>query len=139
MLYDLNKNKYVKEKANKSLCFLYNTIIGRMILKVACSKLVTIIYSKYMTSRFSKHKINKFIKKNNIDMNEYIKEDYNSFNNFFIRKIKPNKRKIEDGIFAVCDSKVSAYKIDKDSKFKIKNSIYTVEELLKFAETKSEE
>ena len=130
MLYDLNKDKYIKDKANKMLCFLYNTIIGRIILKITSAKFIANIYSKFMTSKLSKFKIRKFIKKNNINMDEYIEKDYNSFNDFFIRKIKPNKRKIDDGIIAVCDSKVSAYKINKNSKFKIKNSIYTIEELI---------
>ena len=131
MLYDLNNNKYMKVKANKMLCFLYNTIIGRIILKITCSKFIAHIYSKYMSSKLSKHKINRFIRKNNINMNEYINKDYNSFNDFFIRDIKPNKRKIDNGIISICDSKVIVYKINKYSSFKIKNSIYTIEELLK--------
>ena len=130
-LYNLNNNKYIKRKTKKSLSFLYNTVFGRIILKIACTKIIANIYSKFMNSKFSKYKIKRFIKKNNIDMSEYIKKDYKSFNDFFIRKIKHNKRKIDNGIIAVCDSKVSAYEIDNNSKFKIKNSIYTVEELLK--------
>ena len=63
-------------------------------------------------------------------MTEYIEKDYSSFNDFFIRNIKEGKRTISDGIIAVCDSKLSAYKLDNDSSFKIKNSIYTVEELI---------
>ena len=136
MLYDLNNKIYKKEKANILLCFLYNTIIGRIILKLFYNKLVANIYSKYMTSKISKYKIKKFIKKNNINMDDYIKKEYLSFNDFFIRKLKPNKRKIENGLIAPCDSKVSAYRINSDSKFKIKNSIYTLEELIKEKNTK---
>lgn len=130
MLYDLNNNKYIKAKENKSLCFLYNTIIGRIILKLVCNKLIANIYAKYMTSKLSRHKIKKFIKKNNINMNDYVNSNYKSFNDFFIRKIEKNKRKIS-GLIAVCDSKLSVYKINSNSKFKIKNSIYTVEELIR--------
>lgn len=130
MLYDLNKKIYRKEKASMILCFLYNTLIGRIILKLFNNKSISNIYAKFMTSKLSKYKIKSFVKKNNIDMSEYISEDYKSFNEFFIRKIKSNKRKIEDGLTAVCDSKVLAYKIGNDSKFKIKNSIYTIEELI---------
>ena len=136
MIYDLKKKIYKKEKANILLCFLYNTIIGRIILKLINNKIISNMYAKFMTSKLSKFKIKKFIKKNNINMNEYIKQDYKSFNDFFIRKIKPSKRKIEDGIIAVCDSKILAYEINDNSKFKIKNSIYTIEELIQEKNTK---
>ena len=130
MYYDLNNDSYIENKENLFLKFLYNTIIGRCILKVSTTKFVANLYAKYMNSKLSKKKIKKFIKKNNINMDEYIKKDYNSFNEFFYRNIKPNKRKIEDGIIAICDSKLSVYKLDDNSSFKIKNSIYTIDELI---------
>ena len=131
MYYDLRSGSYVKEKNNKSLKFLYNTILGRLLLRIVITKFVSNLYSRYMNSKFSKHKIKRFIKKNNINMNEYEKKDYNSFNDFFIRNIKVNLRKIEGGIISPCDAKLTIYKVNKDLKLKIKNSIYTVEELIK--------
>ena len=130
MYYDLNKEIFIEEKTNILLRFMYNTIIGRIILKIATTKMIANIYSTYMNSKFSKRKIKKFIKKNCINMEEYKETKYNSFNDFFIREIKPNKRKIEDNLIAICDSKLSVYKLDENSKFEIKNSIYTVEELI---------
>ena len=130
MYYDLKNKKYIKSSTNKSLKFLYNSIIGRIILKIAISKHISNIYAKYMNSRLSKLKINNFIKKNNIDMSEYIEENYNSFNDFFIRNIKPEKRKIENNLISICDSKLLVYKINDDLTLKIKNSIYTIEELI---------
>ena len=47
-----------------------------------------------------------------------------------MRKIKYGKRTIDDGLISVCDSKLSIYKINDNSKFEIKNSLYTVEELI---------
>lgn len=130
MYYDLKKDEFINTKEDGALKFLYNSIIGRCILKIATTKFVANTYAKYMNSKLSKGKIKKFIKENNIDMEEYIKQDYVSFNDFFCRNIKPGKRKIEDGLVAICDSKLSVYKINKDSKFDIKNSLYTVEELI---------
>ena len=130
MYYDYKTKSYYKSKTNIGLRFLYNTIVGRIILKIATSKIISNLYAKYNTSSISKMKIKKFINKNKIDMTEYIEKDYSSFNDFFIRNIKEDKRTISDGIIAVCDSKLSAYKLDNDSSFKIKNSIYTVEELI---------
>lgn len=130
MYYDLKEDKYIKNKTNTSLKFLYNTIIGRCILKIATTKCISKIYAKYMNSKLSKHKIKKFIKKNNIKIEDYKEKDYKSFNDFFIRELKPNKRKIAANLIAVCDSKLSVYEINKDSKFIIKDSIYTIEELI---------
>lgn len=130
MYYDLKNGSYIEEKNNKILSFMYNTLIGRILLKIATTKIVANIYSIYMTSKISKKKINKFINKNHINMDDYKNKDYISFNDFFIREIKENKRKIEDNLIAVCDSKLSIYKIDENSKFTIKNSIYTINELI---------
>ena len=130
MYYDLNNDSYIEEEENKALKFLYNNIIGRFFLKIATSKAIAKLYAKYMNSKFSKKKITKFISKNKINMDDYIEEEYNSFNNFFTRNIKPNKRIIEEGFISICDSKLSIYKIDENSIFNIKNSKYTVEELI---------
>ena len=130
MYYDLNNKKTIKVKDSIALKFLYNTILGRIILKIATTHLVANIYANYMNSKLSKHKIKKFIKKNNINMDDYELVEYKSFNDFFMRNIKADKRTIEDGIIAVCDSKLSVYKLNKESTFKIKNSIYTIEELI---------
>ena len=130
MYYDLKTKKIVEKKESKSLYFLYNTVLGRLILKIIASHIIAKTYAKYMNSRLSILKIKSFIKKNNIDINEYEEKKYNSFNDFFIRKIKKNKRKIEDGLIAIADSKLTVYEINQNSSFKIKNSIYTVEELI---------
>lgn len=136
MYYDLKSKKIIKVKESKTLKLLYNNVVGRIILKIATTHIVAKIYSKYMNSKLSRYKINKFIKKNNINMDEYEHQYYNSFNDFFIRKIKMNKRKIDNGIIAVCDSKLSIYKINENSSFEIKNSIYTIEELIGEKNTK---
>ncbi len=131
MYYDLKNDIYFEKKDSKSLKFLYNTVLGRCILKVLITKRVSNFYAKYMNSSLSKHKINRFIKKNDIDMDEYQQENYKSFNDFFIRNIKKDKRKIESDLIAICDSKLSVYKINNDSTLNIKNSIYNIEELIK--------
>ena len=130
MYYDIKNDKIICKKDSVALKFLYNTLIGRIFLKIATTKFIANLYAKYMNSKLSKRKIKKFIIKNKIDMKDYEEKDYKSFNDFFMRNIKNGKRKIEDGLFAICDSKLSVYKLDENSKFNIKNSIYTVEELV---------
>ena len=75
-----------------------------------------------------------FIENNHIDMSEYEQVAYASYNDFFKRKIKAGKRPVnmsEDTLISPCDSKLSVYRINKDSVFTIKNSEYTVQSLLR--------
>lgn len=86
-----------------------------------------------MNSRLSKHRIRKFIRQNQIDMSEYEETKYTSFNDFFTRKIKDEKRVLlsDNELFlAPADSKLTVYSIDKDTCFWIKDSCYRVSELL---------
>lgn len=129
--YNLKTKELIQTSQTKGLGFLYNNFLGRVILKVMISKSVANISRLYMNSGLSKGKIKRFIKKNNIDMSEYKKEEYKSFNEFFMRNIKPEKRPIESGHIAICDAKLTAYEIQDDLKLNIKNSIYTVDELIK--------
>ena len=65
--------------------------------------------------------IPKFIKNNHINMNDYEKKDYKSFNDFFTRKIKEGKRKINDdkyNLISPCDAKLKVYKLTKTGGFK---------------------
>ena len=128
--YDLSNDKYLVEPENNGLKFLYNNVFGRLILKLITLKFIVNLYAKYQNSKLSKHKIKKFIKKNNINMDEYIEKDYNSFNDFFMRQIKPEKRTIENGFISPCDAKLSIYKIDDNLSLHVKNSIYTIDELI---------
>lgn len=128
--YDYKTKNKIEVKENKGLVFLYNNVFGRIILKIMVSDVIAKIYATYMNSIFSKYKIKSFIRKNHINIEEYEKCDYKSFNEFFIRKIKKDKRIIENGNIAVCDAKLSVYKINENLSLNIKNSIYTIEELI---------
>lgn len=126
--------KKCKDNPNIGLSFLYNTYIGRLILTpLVKSRFVSSVVGKYMDSFLSKIIIKPFIKANNVNMNDYIKCKYRCFNDFFIRKIKEEKRKIDmnnNSFVSPCDSKLTYYKINKDLTFKVKNSIYSLESLI---------
>lgn len=128
--YDFKTKKTYIEKENNGLKFLYNNIIGRFVLKLITLKPIVNLYALYQDSFLSKHKIKGFIKKNHIDMTEYVDTKYKSFNDFFTRRIKPDKMVIEDGFVSCCDAKLSVYKINNDLTLNIKNSVYTIEELI---------
>lgn len=125
----------IKNNPPKGLFFLYNTVIGRIILKpIVKSKKIEQVIGKIMDSKLSKPFIKHFIKKNNINMDDYISCDYKSFNDFFVRNIKSEKRVIDkdkNSLIAPCDSKLQHYKISKDSTFKIKGLNYNLESILR--------
>ena len=132
-LYDFETKTITHEKDSLSLRFLYNTLLGRCILKVLIRPFFSKFASIFFNSRISKLKINSFIKNNNINMEEYETQDYKSFNDFFIRKIKPEKRPISKGkkdLIAPADSKITYYEINDKNAIEIKDSLYTIEELL---------
>lgn len=116
------------------LKFLYNTSIGRGILKILTSPAISKIGGVYMDSPISKIHIDGFIKNNNIDMAEYEKQEYSCFNDFFTRKIKAEERPFNsdsDVLISPSDGLLSAYKISENSDFYIKRSHYRIQDLLK--------
>lgn len=129
------KRKKIKitEPESGSLHFLYKTAFGRLLLKLLTCRFVSVIGGAYMNSRLSKHRIEPFIKSNSINIAEYEKNDYKSYNEFFTRKIKKENRPTDgraNAFISPCDSKLTAYKIDRNNRFLIKGSYYSVEELI---------
>lgn len=111
--------------------FLYRTCVGRAILKIIICPKFSKIVSHYLNSSFSKWLIKLYIKKYNMDMNEYEKVEYTSFNDFFIRRRKNNYfDEKPENLISPCDGYLSIYKIDSDCNLKIKHSSYTIQSLL---------
>ena len=65
-----SKEKYI-EKSPKSATVLYKTLIGGIVLAFVTRKTVSKAASIYMNSKLSTRKINKFIRRNNINMDDY--------------------------------------------------------------------
>lgn len=127
------RTTFSPEQENEVLKFLYENKMGRGILKILINPKVTKSAAFMMNSHISVLKINSFIENNNINMSEYEKVKYKSFNDFFTRKIKSGKRPIDeckDHLISPCDSKLSAYKINEQNSFFIKQSWYSVEDLI---------
>lgn len=124
---------YYQKGQAKSLSFLYNTGIGRTCLKFLIKPSVSKISGRFLNTNISTLMIKNFVKKNNIDMNEYEQRKFRSYNDFFTRKIANGKRSIDmnkKAFISPCDAKLSVYSIDNTSTFSIKDSYYTVKDLL---------
>lgn len=125
----LNNEWYIKE--SNVVRFFYGTIVGRFFVKVFSLPVFSKIMGLFLSSRLSKFKIKSFIKKNNIDMSLYKNKDYKSFNDFFTREIKfINYSKDKDDFISPCSSKLSVFSIKKNGIYKIKNSYYSIEDLI---------
>lgn len=126
-------NNLIIIKESKINIFLYTTKVGRIILKIIVLPFISKIVGLYQNTGLSKKMIPKFIKKNHINMNDYEKTEYKSFNDFFTRKIKEGKRKIDAdkyNLISPCDAKLKVYKLNKDNVFNIKNSKYSLNDLI---------
>lgn len=117
------------ESQNQLLKKLYGTFLGRCALKILVCRFVSQIGGWYMSSRLSKHRIAPFVKEYEINLDDYI-GTYHSYNDFFTRKIKSGKRPIMDGLIAPADSKLTYYPINEDSIFHIKDTYYSLSDLL---------
>ena len=120
--------------------FLYYNPFGRLFLRLLTWRPLSRIAGKYLDSKLSRRKIKKYIKKHDIDMSNFIQEDYASFNAFFTRRIKPELRPFDRSpasFVAPCDGKLTLYEIDDETKFEVKGFEYTVETLLKNRELAS--
>ena len=124
----------MKNNPNKGLLFLYNTRLGRIFLKlIFINSFVSMGVGWFMDTKLSCVMIKKFIKSNNIDMSEYEDKKYTSFNDFFTRKVKVEKRVFDDNknsLSSPCDSYVTHYKITDDLLFNVKNSLYSLSSIL---------
>lgn len=124
----------IDEIGSGPIVFLYRNKLGRLLLKVISLPTISKVAGWFMDRKISALAIKKFIKKNNIDVSIYEDKKYTSYNDFFTRKIKKDCRKIDmnpKSLISPCDSKLSAYEINEESIFKIKDSYYKVEDLLK--------
>lgn len=119
------------DKEGKLVNFLYGNVIGRFIIKFLSLPFISKLIGLFLSSRFSKLFIKPFIKKNNIDMSIYEDVKYKSFNSFFIRKKKQIDFIKDKNVFiSPCDAKLTIYDVNEYSCFEIKNSFYSVRDLL---------
>jgi len=116
-----------------ALRFLYGKSAGRGLLKLAASRPVSQLAGRFMDSPLSRPLIRPFVSRNGIRMADYVPLRYACFNDFFCRPIRKELRPVpqEDTAFmAPCDGYLSAYRITDGLVLPIKQSSYTIPELL---------
>ncbi len=112
---------------------LYRSRTGGYVLKLITKPGFSRKCAGILDSGYSRVYIKHFIHKNEIDMSEYIPERWRSFNDFFIRRIRPDARPVDmcpASLISPCDGFLSAYTITPSCSFAVKGAMYTVEALL---------
>lgn len=143
MKYVTRQGKII-EKESKRTDFwekAYSNPIGRAIIKPFTSLGFSRFVGAVLDSRLSVIVALPYVKLFHIDLDEYKPKFYSSYNEFFSREIKEEKRPIDaevDSFISPCDGKLSLYPIDERAKFKIKHSVYSVDSLLKNKELAKE-
>ena len=119
---------------NNLLEKIYGSVAGRMLIRPLVTPVVSIAMGKLLDSRISAAAVEPFIRLNHLDMSDYETRKYISYNDFFKRKIREGARRIdmEPGHFiSPCDCRVSVYPVDEKARLHIKQTEYTIEELLR--------
>ncbi|MBU3114031.1 phosphatidylserine decarboxylase [Clostridium lacusfryxellense] len=137
--YNRKQNRYEIEKVagEKYLNWSYSSPAGIGLVELLLKKkLFSKLYGFYCDTKISSKKTKDFIKTFDIDMSMYDKsyDKYSSFNDFFIRSLKPNSRLIDNNhniLISPCDGKISAYEdINLNNLVQIKGFTYSLKELV---------
>ncbi|MBO5973508.1 MAG: phosphatidylserine decarboxylase [Clostridia bacterium] len=126
---------------SRSLRFLYRTVFGRAVLGILTRPFVSRAAGALMDSGISRIFIGGFVRKNSIDTRAFEERRYRSFNDYFTRRIKPGRRSVDmdaSHLIAPCDSKLTVYPIEENSTFEIKDTVYTLDSLLRNRELAEE-
>jgi len=136
MKYADRKGNIVEKNGGQDgiLSFLYGNRLGMLLLHEIVKPKYSILMGRFLNFRISKLLIPPFIVLNKIDMTEYKGCKFESYNDFFTREIKKENRKVDflpEHFIAPSDGKLSVYDINDASRFKIKNTSYTMKSLLR--------
>ncbi len=136
-VYDRKRGAVYDEPqyGERRLHLLYETTFGRLLLgAIFARRWYSRLNAIMDKSRYSVRKIQPLISRFDIDMNDYPEQSYTSYDSFVTRRIDPAKRPIADdpnALIAVADSRVLAYSVTSDGRIPVKQSSYTITELLR--------
>lgn len=119
---------------DRLLGVLYGTAGGRRLLKLLIRPGFSELGGRLLETRLSALAVKPFARAKGIDFSECRKKDFDSFNDFFQRKLLDGTRPIDTGeesFISPCDGKLLVYPITQERRFVVKNTEYTLGELLK--------
>ena len=123
-----------KSSQDKLLSLLYDHAAGRIFLRPFLMPWFSKAGGWLLSTKVSALVIKPFAKANGIDLTLCKKSRFSSFNDFFTRELKEGARQIDsdpDAFISPCDARLTVYPIHENGKFEIKNTEYTLEQLLR--------
>ena len=119
---------------DRLLEWMYGSRPGRILVSFMIRPWVSRSAGWLLDRRISALAVKPFIKSNHIDMTDFEERNFSSFNDFFTRRVKEGRRPVDmkpEHLIAPCDSKLTVYPIEDNSRFRIKGVDYTLEQLLR--------
>ena len=119
---------------DRFLHVMYSHAAGRAAMKPLVQPAVSRAAGCFLDSRWSVPMIAPFVKKNHISLKECTTKQFASFNDFFVRKLNRDARPFSDApgdFISPCDARLTVYPVCENGKFEIKNTVYTLEQLLR--------
>ena len=113
---------------------LYGHVPGRALMKLLVSPAVSRLAGAFLDSGLSRGLIPRFIRSHSIDMADYRKQAYASYNEFFTRRLAPGARRLDpcpEALVSPCDGRLTVYPVDNQCEFTIKHTRYTIYSLLR--------
>lgn len=93
--------------------FLYSqNVFGKFLLWAFIKrKILSVMVGWYMMNPLSSRNVRSFVKKNDINLDDYFipKKGFKHFNSFFYRKLNPDARPIGDGVISPADGKILVF------------------------------
>lgn len=123
-----------EDMQDKFLKCLYSNVLGRFIISLLIHPCVSKVGGRLLSTKLSSKVVPSFCKSNHIDLSIYDRQKFNSYNDFFTRKLLEEKKEVDynsNHLVSPCYSKLSVYPIAKNMSFKVKNTRYTLSRLLK--------
>ncbi len=123
-----------EDMQDKFLKCLYSNAAGRFIISLFIHPFVSKVGGQLLSTKWSSKAVPSFCKNYHIDLSIYNKQEFDSYNDFFTRKLLEDKKEIDyhsNHLVSPCYSKLSVYPIAKNMSFKVKNTRYTLSRLLK--------
>jgi len=112
------------------LCRLFSFLFLPLVAKCA---FLSHLYGAFQRSPLSRKKIRPFIQKFGVDESEFLEpvSSFRSFNDFFIRKLKPSTRPIASGAILPADGRYLVFPdIHRSDGFHVKGKKFTLEDLI---------
>lgn len=113
---------------------LYGSVPGRLLLKPLTAPVISRWAGRLLSAKASRVLIGPFVRRHGIDLSQFEGAEYDSYNAFFSRRIRPELRPIDADphhLISPCDSKLTALPITENGSFQLKQTRYTVASLLK--------